>query len=65
MTDEQKLERAGWKNDGASWKRGRHAAMRDGFGWMIYLGTDCVWNNDTLPGWAGRRPGDEPDTPNK
>lgn len=53
--DESQLRKAGWKHDGASWKRGNHAAMRDGFGWMVYLGTDCVWNDTKLPAWALRK----------
>jgi len=52
MTDEERLTLAGWKNDGASWKYGRHSAMRDGFGWMVYYGNECVWNDEKLPEWA-------------
>ena len=52
MTDEERLEKVGWKHDGINYKRGNHAAMRGGFGWMIYLSNDCVWNDKKLPGWA-------------
>ena len=50
--DDCTLARAGWKKDGTSWKRGPYAAMRDGYGWMIYEYTNCIWNDTRLPVWA-------------